>query len=94
MILTRLEAKKYLRIDEIDTGEDLELDALIMAAEEFLKNAGCQLPVGNELAKLAVKILVVHWHENREPVGKGDKLKFSLDAILPQLKHCYVEVVV
>ncbi|EPR12317.1 head-tail connector protein [Ruminiclostridium papyrosolvens] len=91
MILTLVEAKKYLKGDESDTSEDLDILSLITAAEEYLKNAGCKLPEGNELAKLAIKLLVVHWHENREPIGKADKLQYSLSNIILQLQYCYEE---
>lgn len=91
MILTLVEAKKYLKGDESDTSEDLDILSLITAAEEYLKNAGCKLPEGNELAKLAIKLLVVHWHENREPIGKADKLQYSLSNIIFQLQYCYEE---
>lgn len=92
MIITLDDAKSYLKIDLDNTEEDIGIESLIMAAEEYLKNVGAVLVAGNELAKLAVKILVVHWYENREPVGKADKLAFSLETIIPQLKFCYDEV--
>ena len=88
MILSMGEAKRYLQIDEDDSDSDSEIQSLILAAEEYLKNAGCTLIEGNELAKLAVKILVVHWHENREPIGKGDKLQYGLAGIILQLQYC------
>ncbi|WP_024833828.1 head-tail connector protein [Ruminiclostridium josui] len=91
MILTLEEAKKYLKADVDDTSEDQDIESLISAAEEYLKNAGCKLPEGNELAKLAIKLLVVHWHENREPIGKADKLQYSLSNIIFQLQYCYEE---
>jgi len=87
MIVSVDEIKKYLRIDSEE--EDTQIQALEAAAEEYLKNAGAVLSETNELAKLAVKILCVHWYENREPVGKADELAFSLQHIITQLKYCY-----
>lgn len=85
------EVKDYLKLDE-DTDER-ELNALIRSAEIFIKNTGVNITEElkqNELYKLAIKILVTHWHENREPVGKADVLPFSLTSIIVQLKYCEV----
>lgn len=87
MIVTLPEIKEYLRID---TGaDDAAITTLITAAEEYLKNAGAVLSSTNELSKLAVKILVVHWYENHEPIGKTDKLAYGLESIITQLQYCY-----
>ena len=43
----------------------------------------------NDLYKLAIKMLVLHWYENREVIGNANKLSFSLDNIITQLKYCY-----
>ncbi|PHF88964.1 DNA-packaging protein, partial [Bacillus toyonensis] len=42
----------------------------------------------SELAKLATRILIAHWHENREAVGKAEQLAFSLQSIFVQLQYC------
>lgn len=89
MILTVGEAKNYLKTDINDTSEDQDIEDLIAAAEEYLKNSGCKLISGNELAKLAIKRLVVHWYEKREPVGEAADLQLSLSSITLQLKYCY-----
>lgn len=79
------EIKEYLRIDtDLDDGL---LNSLVIAAKEYLKNAGVAKTEG-PLYDLAVKLLVAHWYENREVVGKADKLAFSLEAIITQLKYC------
>lgn len=91
-VLSLSEAKKYLRLEDDYTDEDSDITTLISAAEAYLVNAGCILETGNELAKLAIKILVVNWYENRsiEITGPNfNKIKFSLDAIIMQLKYCY-----
>ncbi len=91
MIVTIEEMKEYLRVDGDE--ENNSITGLIEAAEMYLVNAGCALKDANgkpiNLAKLAVKQLVVHWYENREPTGKADRLAFSLDNIIAQLKYCY-----
>lgn len=93
MIVNVDEMKEYLRVDGED--EDTAISELIEMAETYLINAGCIVKDENQkpinLAKLAVKQLVVHWYENREPVGKADRLTFSLDNIMTQLKYCYEE---
>lgn len=81
------EVKEYLRID--GTDEDTAIQGLINAAEAYLTNAGVIKDETNELYKLAVKMLVVNWYENRQPIGKADKLAFGLDSIITQLKYCY-----
>ena len=94
MIVTVEQMKDYLRIDGEDEEETLK--DLISIAETYLLNAGATIKdnEGNYigLAQLAVKQLVVHWYENREAVGKSERLTFSLDNILTQLKFCYEEV--
>jgi uncharacterized phage protein (predicted DNA packaging) len=89
MILTLDEAKDFLKIEHND--EDTLIQGLIVAAENYIKNAtGKEFDNTNELAKLAVKLLVVNWYENREiNTDKANKLAFSLDVILTQLKYCY-----
>jgi len=94
MIIEVTEMKEYLRVD--GNEEDASIESFIQAAESYLLNAGCILvgtnEAGNNLAKLAVKLLVSHWYENREveKVGKTvAKTNFSLDSIITQLKYCY-----
>lgn len=91
-VLSLSEAKKYLKFDDDYTDEDGDIQPLIDAAEIYLVNAGCTLKPDDALAKLAIKILVVNWYENRsiEITGPNfNKIKFSLDAIITQLKYCY-----
>lgn len=86
--MTIEEAKEFLRIDGND--EDLLIQSLLTAAENYLTNAGVTVTSG-PLYELAIKLLVSHWYENRAVVGvgKADKLAFSLDSIIAQLKYCY-----
>jgi len=88
-VLTLAEAKKYLKLDVDYTDEDDDIQPLIDAAEGYLKNAGCTLNTGDKVAKLAIKMLVVHWYENREPIGSGNKLAYGLQSLITQLKYCY-----
>lgn len=90
MILSLLEAKKYLRFETDYTDEDNDITALIGSAEGYLSNAGCVLNTGDEVAKLAIKMLVVHWYENREPIGQGNQLAFGLQSLITQLKYAVV----
>jgi uncharacterized phage protein (predicted DNA packaging) len=90
-MITVEEAKKYLRIEPEYTEEDEDISGLIAAAYKYLRNAGCILQDGDELAELAQKMLVVHWYENREAVGDANasELPFGLRNLIEQLKYCY-----
>jgi uncharacterized phage protein (predicted DNA packaging) len=80
------EVKAYLRID--GTEDDILLGSLIAAAESYIKNAtGIDVDESNDLHKLAVSLLVVHWYENRQTVGNLNKIAFSLDSILMQIEY-------
>jgi uncharacterized phage protein (predicted DNA packaging) len=80
------EVKDYLRVDEPD--EDGHIQNLITAAEQFMEGAGVPITARTlALYGIAVKMLVSHWYENREIVGKADELAFSLTHIITQLKY-------
>lgn len=86
--------KLFLRID--DCEEDTLIEALQIGAEEYLTNAGIKKDYSKELYKLAIKILVSHWYENRsvETIGKNvSKIAFGLDTILIQLKYSQGDVI-
>jgi hypothetical protein len=81
--------KQYLRLElyEENYEEDSLLSSLITAACIYLNNAtGNPVEIGNELHRQAVSLLVNHWYENREPMGKAEKLAYSLDAIIFQMQ--------
>lgn len=80
------ELKVWLRVDG-DEDDNL-IASLQFAAEQYLNNAGIKKDYNNELYKLAISLLVTHWYENREPTGKADKLAFSLDSMITQLRYC------
>lgn len=82
------EIKLYLRVDS--ESEDMLLLSLKVAAEEYLTNAGVIKDYTQELYKLAIKLLISHWYENRDIVLIGSiskKLEYSLNHILIQLKE-------
>ncbi|MGH1092464.1 head-tail connector protein [Bacillus mycoides] len=87
MILKLEEAKAYLRLDGDE--EDMLITSLVGVAEQYIKNATRKdVDLDSELAKLAARILISHWYENREAVGKAEQLAFSLQSILVQLQYC------
>lgn len=86
------ELKLFLRIDGGE--EDTLIQGLQLGAEEYLLNAGINKDYSKELYKLATKLLVGHWYSNREVTGKANKLAFSLDTIILQLKYTQVQEVV
>ena len=82
------EIKLFLKVDHEE--EDSFIQGLQLSAEEYLTNAGIAKDYEKELYKLAIKILVTHWYENRavETVGKNvSKISFGLDTIILQLKY-------
>lgn len=88
IILTLEEIKVFLKVDNEE--EDMFIQGLQLSAEEYLTNAGIKKDYTKELYKLAIKILVSHWYENRavETIGKNvTKIAFGLDTILLQLKY-------
>lgn len=91
--MTLEELKLFLRVD--GTDEDSLIEGLQLSAERYLRNAGVNKDYTDELYKLAIKLLVGHWYENRnvETIGKNiSKIAFSLDAIIFQLKYTQNEV--
>lgn len=88
------ELKLFLRVD--GNEEDSLIKSLQAAAEEYLTDAGIMKNYNKEKYKLAVKILVNHWYENRavETIGKNvSKIAFGLDTILIQLKYSQGDVI-
>lgn len=67
------------------------LQPLFNAAESYITNAIEQkdntINEKNPLFCLAVEMLFTHWHDNREPVGKADKIAYGLGAIIDQLQN-------
>lgn len=82
------EVKLFIRADFDD--DDTLIEGLMLSAEEYLSNAGVRKDYTKELYKLAIKLLVSHWYENREveKVGKNvRKISYSLESIMAQLKY-------
>lgn len=82
------EIKEYLRID--NDNEDILLESLILASEKYLENTGVKKNYTNDLYKLAIKLLVSHWYENRQVEqigGHVTKMSFSLETMIIQLKY-------
>ena len=70
------------------TSEDLS--EFLEAAEIYLANAGIPEDETNALYRLAVKILVSHWYDNRQAVVIGTiskNIEYSLQNIIAQLKY-------
>ena len=86
------EVKEYLRIDDTDSNSTIA--SLIMAADIYLVNAGATKDHLNPLYVLAVKMLALHWYDNREAIGSANKLAFGLGSIINQLKYCYPTAVI
>lgn len=81
-------AKQFLHIDQEDTDEDGILLIIIKAAEEYLFEAtGKVFTADTNRAVLYIMVLVTHWFENRELIGKSaDKIQDTLNSIKYQLE--------
>lgn len=89
------EVKEYARID-IDE-DDLLLNALIAAAEQYLKNAtGKEYPETDEtgkkidyiLEKIYLQLLIAYWYEKRTPAGGvGEDFSFMTKSLMLQLQN-------
>ncbi|ARJ20518.1 phage gp6-like head-tail connector protein [Bacillus sp. ISL-8] len=77
------EAKQYVKVD--GSEEDNLLTSFIMAAEEYLKDAGVTNTEA-ERYKIAVMILVAEWYENRGISKISDELSYSLRSLILQLR--------
>ncbi|MFR5267201.1 head-tail connector protein [Clostridium sp.] len=92
MIVNLQEIKLFLQVDHEE--EDLLIESLIAAAEVYLYNAtGKKFTSENSLAILYCKVLINDWYKNRdlmEQKGVSDKVRFTLQSILLQLKHSEV----
>jgi hypothetical protein len=86
MILTLDEARDYLRVTVDEVGDPTVI-GYISAAETYLIKGGCVLNPDDESAKLAVKMLVVDYYENRDPESRSTgKLDAGLKSIITQLQ--------
>lgn len=88
MILTLEETKLWLRVDHDE--EDVVIEMLIAAAEQYLYNAaGRVFDDRNRIARLFCLVLVTDWFENRELVGarSSDKVRFTVQSMLAQLQY-------
>jgi len=74
------DVKEYCRAED-------DVQAFIDAAELYLTNAGITANETSALYCLAVKMLVLHWYDNREPVGKTDKIAYGLADVISSLKY-------
>ncbi|MDE6984779.1 MAG: head-tail connector protein [Lachnospiraceae bacterium] len=94
-IMSLDEIKGYARID-IDEDDQL-LGTLIVAAEEYLKNAtGKEYPEtdadGNKidytLEKIYLQLLITYWYEKRTPAGGvGEDFGFATRSLMLQLQN-------
>lgn len=105
--MTLEDAKNYLRVDTDD--DDALIQALITAAESYINQQTGKTkrivdidqngqPIyedikESELWKLAVKLLLAHWYENRGVETSGGrvavtKISHSVDALVNHIAMC------
>lgn len=81
--------KNYLRIDDDITEDDEQLQALILAAHDYITNStGKQYDETEPVMQLATKLLVNHWYNDRTLVSKGTVTEYShgLSAIMTHIE--------
>lgn len=88
-MLTLDEVKQFLRMDVDMSEDDAFLSSLIAASGIYITNATHpNADTSSELFKIAQRMLVLHWYENRNAVILGSiskNLEFALDSILYQI---------
>lgn len=85
------EIKDFLRVDYDE--DDILITTLKLTAETYIKNSSSKISsYENALYKLAILMLIGHWYENREVIGTDEKLAYSLQCLLMQLRYCYEDV--
>lgn len=81
-MLDIIELRYFLNSYEED---DVIVMSLYNAAIEYLRGAGVKQHEG-ELYKLAIKMLVAHWFDNRGVNGETTEIPFGLTPIINQLQ--------
>lgn len=91
MIITLDEAKLHLRVDS--DIEDTEIEIIIEAAEEMIKNVtGTTFNNTNSLAKVACLYIITDLYESRGLTqSTSEKTKDIINMILTQLSLSYGE---
>lgn len=79
------ELKLYIRADD-DIEDDL-IRGLQIAAEEYLINADIAKNYTSELYKLAIKMLVNHWYDNRALIGTEQQVPLMFQNVKMQLRY-------
>jgi len=85
------EVKEFLKIDGDD--EAVTINSLIETAKPFIyakTNYKFEyFEQENPQALLALKMLCLHWYENREPTGQSELIAMSLKSLLIHLQIEY-----
>ena len=95
MVTNLEEIKQFLKLEPEDIDEDVILQIIIDAAEEYLNDAtGKIFTESSAKAKLFIMVLVTDWYENRDMIGKAsDKIRLTIQSLLLQLEYCESEVI-
>lgn len=77
--------KAYLRVD--GNQEDEVIRTLIDTAKTFiLQGTGVEVKETDAQSILCMHMIVGYWYENRNAVGQGEELPFTITAQLLQLE--------
>ena len=89
MLLGIEDVKNYLRIDYNE--DDNLLQSLMVAAENYLNDAICNLEEGlkeekfKERAKILMYVIIQDWYDNRES-GESKDFNYTIRSIMTQLQ--------
>lgn len=75
--------KDYLRVDTDD--EDLLIEGFILAAKDYLRNAGVKDIAQGDLYDVVVKMLVATFYEQRETAAKQVTIPPIINNFITQL---------
>lgn len=79
------DTKAFLRVDGND--DDAVIQTLIDAAKKYIKQGtGVNVSEDDAQSILCMHLLVGYWYENRNSVGQGAELPFTITAQLVQLE--------
>ncbi|WP_199884082.1 head-tail connector protein [Anaerosinus massiliensis] len=90
--MTLEDVKNYLRIDEDITEDDITIQSLITAAQQYITNQTGKQYADDEIWNVCIELLVSHWYDTRQPnptkPGTLSEYPHSITAIITHIALC------